>query len=355
MSANKKIKLKYEYDYKKALQEKDKILGILDYPYLKYIVSERHIRRNFKRLIKVKPHVINHPYVIDYVKLQPHELKFEGMYVLIMTRFGEFEKVDEISDYFNEECRNKCLFFGSKGTTYEYYRKNLHLLIRHLHENLMKITVENIRKVMYINGKKDGFEECTIFRPKFLRYIIDHFNSKNILDMSMGWGDRLIAAMASNIDCYHGYDPNHCLHLNYKRMIEFFKPQLVNKNATFELHELPFEKAKLKDNFYDLMFTSPPYFDIEIYDSNSPTQSTHKQNEKSWYDNYLKVWIEIIYKALKIGGILSFNINQFQHHNYLTWLINDMRQDNRWKFLGTIGYSGKSIRNVQPIFFWKKI
>lgn len=350
-----KIKLDYKYDYKKAIEEKDKILKILDYPYFKYFTSEEKIRENFNRLINIKPHVINHTYFIDNVKLLHHELKFEGMYVLILSRDNEFQQVDEISDYFNEECRNKCLFFGSKGTTYDYYRTQLHLIIKHLEEKKLEISIENIRDIIFNFGKRDGYGECSTFKPKYLRYIIDHFNAKNILDMSMGWGDRLIAAMASNINCYHGYDPNPCLHPNYKKMIEFFKQQYVNKNATFEHHELPFEKAKLQDNFYDLMFTSPPYFDIEIYDLNATTQSTHNSNETNWYNNYLKVWIELIYKSLKNNGVMAFNINQFKHHNFLNWLINDLRNDNRLKFLGTIGYTGKIIKNVQPIFLWKKI
>ena len=352
---NKKYKLKYKYDYQLALKERNKILEQIDYPYFKYYVSEDKLKRNFKRLKKVKPHTINRPYFIDYIKLQPDELKFEGMYVLILSRFDEFQKVDEISDYFNESCRNQCVFFGSKGSIYDYYRKNLHLIIRHLSENLMEINVKNMREMIFMYGKQDGYGECSTFRPKFLRYIIDHFGSRNVLDMSAGWGDRLIAAMASNIDVYHGFDPNPCLHPNYQKMIDFFKPQYVNKNAEFKMFELPFEKAILQNDFYDLMFTSPPYFDIEIYDSNASSQSTHNQNEKSWYDNYLKIWINLIYKALKKGGIMSFNINQFEHHNFVTWLISDLKKDNRFKFLGTIGYSGKNIRNVQPIFFWKKI
>jgi hypothetical protein len=354
MSTINKIILEYKNDYKKALTEKDKILEILDYPYFKYFTSEERIRENFNRLINIKPHVINHSYFIDNVRLQPHELKFEGMYVLIMSRDNEFWEVDEISDYFNEECRTKCLFFGSKGTTRDYYRNHLDLIIKHLEEKNLEINIQNIRDIIFNFGKRYGFGECSTFKPKYLRFIIDHFNAKNILDMSMGWGDRLIAAMASNIDCYHGYDPNPCLHPNYKKIIDFFKPQLVNKNAKFEHYELPFEKAQLQDNFYDLMFTSPPYFDIEIYDSNSETQSTHNKNETNWYNNYLKVWINLIYKALKINGIMAFNINQFKHHHFVNWLINDLRKDNRWKFLGTVGYINKVIKNVQPIFIWKK-
>lgn len=355
MNANKNLILDYKYDYKKALNEKDKILNTIDYPYFKYYISENRIRENFNRLINIKPHVINHPYFIDNVKLQSHELKFGNMYVLIMSRNNEFQEVDEISDFFNEECRNKCLFFGSKGTTYDYYRNHLDLIIKHLEEKHLEINMENMRNIIFNFGRRDGFGECSTFKPKFLRYIIDHFNAKNILDMSMGWGDRLIASMASNINCYHGYDPNPCLHPNYKKMIEFFKPQLVNPKIEIKTHQLPFEKAQLPDNFYDLMFTSPPYFDIEIYDSNSETQSTHNNNESEWYNNYLKVWVKLIYNALKIGGIMAFNINQFRHHHFVQWLVDDMRKDVKWKFLGTIGNTGQKIKNVQPIFLWKKL
>lgn len=350
-----KYKLKYKYDYDRAIKEKDKILNMIDYPYFKYYVSENKIIRNFKRLKKTKPHIINKPYYVNNIKLFPDELKFEGMYTLIISRHDEFQKIDEISDYFNESCRNQCVFFGSNGSTYDYYRNNLNLIIQHLKENLMEINIKNMREIIFRHGKKDGYGECSTFKPKYLRFIIDHFGARNILDMSAGWGDRLIASMASNIDIYHGFDPNPCLHPNYKKIIEFFKPYSVNKNASYELYELPFEKARLTDNFYDLMFTSPPYFDIEIYDTNAESQSTHNQNEKSWYNNYLKVWINIIYKSLKNGGIMSFNINQFKHHNFVSWLISDLRNDNRFKFVGTIGYSDINIKNVQPIFFWKKI
>jgi 16S rRNA G966 N2-methylase RsmD len=216
--------------------------------------------------------------------------------------------------------------------------------------NNIELTPHNIRETIY-----NHTIECSNHNPGIIKWFINHFKSKRILDMSSGWGDRLLGAMSCNIDLYYGVDPNSCLHPNYKKMIEFFKPQLVNLKVQIEIYELPFEKAKLQDNFYDLMFTSPPYFDIEIYDSNSETQSTHNKNESEWYNNYLKVWINLIYKALKNGGIMAFNINQFRHHNFVQWLINDLRKDNKWKFLGTIGYTGKVIKNVQPIFLWKKL
>ena len=124
-------------------------------------------------------------------------------------------------------------------------------------------------------------------------FFIEFFKARRILDLSSGWGDRLIGAMASDIDCYHGFDPNPCLHPNYKKMIKTFKKYKVNKDAEYKIKKQPFEKAKLKPNFYDLMMTSPPYFTMEIYDSNpttSKTQSVSSVNsEKEWFDNFLLI------------------------------------------------------------------
>ena len=52
---------------------------------------------------------------------------------------------------------------------------------------------------------------------------------------------------------------------------------------------------------------------------------------------------------------MIFNINQFQHHHFVTWLVTDLKSDKRFKFIGTIGYTGTVVKNVQPIFIWKKM
>ena len=210
-----------------------------------------------------------------------------------------------------------------------------------------------------------GFKECSTFKPKLEKFFIEFFGAKKILDISSGWGDRLIGAMASDIDCYHGFDPNPCLHKNYNMIIETFKEFQVNKKASFIIKKLPFEEAKLKNNFYDLVMTSPPYFNMEIYDSNPETSkkqsiSISKSNsnsnieqEKYWYNNYLLIWMHKCHKALKNGGIIAININQHKNQNYVYWLLRDMKQI--FSFLGTISHSKINKKNPQPTFIWKKI
>ena len=78
------------------------------------------------------------------------------------------------------------------------------------------ITPKAMRDQMYRNVK-----ECTSFRPLNLTYILQLYNAKSVLDFSSGWGDRLLACLATNTR-YIGVDPNELLHPKYKEMIEFF-------------------------------------------------------------------------------------------------------------------------------------
>lgn len=349
------IDLEYKYNYDLAIKEKDLILQKLDYPFLKYFVTEDKIRDNFQKLINIKPRIVFEKFYINHVKLSDNDLLFEGTPLLIITTVEDYENLDMLSDYFNEHCRIHCRFFGSVGSIYDFYTKHLDKIIQFLKDENLEISIKNIREMIWKYGKKNGHGECSTFKPKFIKFFIDHYRARKILDISSGWGDRLIGALASDIDCYHGFDPNSCLHSGYNKIINFFKNVAVNPSAEFIIKELEFEKAELKDSFYDLVMTSPPYFDIEIYDRNNPKQSTHNRSERQWYDQYLKKWIDICLKALRIGGILALNINQFKHHNYVTWLISDMKKKSDWKFLGTIGYCNENRKNVQPIFVFKKI
>jgi hypothetical protein len=109
------------------------------------------------------------------------------------------------------------------------------------------------------------------------------------------------------------------------------------------------------------MMTSPPYFNMEIYDNDPSTSKTQSisniHSEKEWFDKFLLVWIDKIYSALKKDGILALYINQFKNQNYVYWLLNDMNKNKYkyWKYLGIISHSAISKKNPQPTFIWTKI
>jgi hypothetical protein len=351
----------YEYDYNKVKNDKTIIIKKIEYPYLKYFTTVNHIINNFNNLKKFNCKIVNENY--SFTTLNINDIKFKNpknnkiQPFLIIDEPIEYTSIEVISDYFNEECRVRCKFASAPGTQLDFFKNNFDKVINYMQTKNLKITLENMRETIW----HIGFKECSTFKPKLEKFFIEFFNARKILDLSSGWGDRLIGAMASDIDCYHGFDPNPCLHPNYKNIIKTFKNYQVNKNAVYVIKKQPFENATLKPNYYDLMMTSPPYFTMEIYDNEPTTSKTQSisniHSEKEWFDEFLMVWIDKIYIALRKDGIMALNINQFKNQNYVYWLLNEMNKNKYkyWNYLGIISHSSISKKNPQPTFIWKKI
>ncbi|MFN9905044.1 MAG: hypothetical protein ACK56F_02820, partial [bacterium] len=115
------------------------------------------------------------------------------------------------------------------------------------------------------------------FKPVIAKAFYDKFQSKNVMDFSAGWGDRLAGFFAGETTKFYlGIDPNSNNHSNYQKQIEFYK-----KHTTFfeEDKDAKMLEAAAEDvdyseyeNFFDTIFTSPPYFNTERY-SFDDTQS----------------------------------------------------------------------------------
>jgi len=349
----------YDYYYNKIKNDKAKIIKKIEYPYLKYFTTEQHIINNFNNLKKFTCKIVNENY--KFTTLNINDIKFKNpknnkdLPFLIIDEPSEYNSIEVISDYFNEVCRVRCKFASAPGTQLDFFKNNFDKVIDYMQSKNLKITLENMRETIW----HIGYKECSTFKPKLEKFFIEFFNARKILDLSSGWGDRLIGAMASDIDCYHGFDPNPCLHPNYKNIIKTFKDYQFNKNAVYVIKKQPFENATLKADYYDLMMTSPPYFTMEIYDndpSSSQSQSiSNIHSEREWFDKFLLIWIDKIYLALRKGGIMALNINQFKNQNYVYWLLNDINKNKNWKYLGIISHSAVSKKNPQPTFIWIKI
>jgi 16S rRNA G966 N2-methylase RsmD len=100
--------------------------------------------------------------------------------------------------------------------------------------------------------------------------IYNRFKPTSILDFTMGWGGRLVGACAMDIPSYIGIDLNKNLIKPYEEMVKTLKElgtkteiKLIFKDA------LKVDYSKLN---YDCVFTSPPYYNIELY---TGTKASH--------------------------------------------------------------------------------
>jgi hypothetical protein len=155
---------------------------------------------------------------------------------------------------------------------------------------------------------------CAQFKPNVAKVLYDKLGSKNILDFSAGWGDRLAGFYASETSEYYvGIDPRKENHPIYNEQSEFydthrsmFEPKKKVEFICSPAEEVDF--TKYKDTF-DTVFTSPPYFNVERY-SYDDTQSWVKYKEiNEWNEQFLQRTLKNLWCSVKSGGYLLVNIS----------------------------------------------
>ena len=143
----------------------------------------------------------------------------------------------------------------------------------------------------------------------------------NIYDYSCGWGNRMLACLISGYN-YYGTDPNTELHKCLIDCSEFLKNQagIVNnydiRCTGSEIFHSDWE------NKMDMCFSSPPYFNLEIY-TNEKTQSYNEfNNYGDWIKKYMVKTILNCNKYLKSGGLFIMNIKDTNGYNMYTDILN---------------------------------
>lgn len=164
-----------------------------------------------------------------------------------------------------------------------------------------------IEKAVYETGLIDTdyhsvMPECNTFNPIIMIAIYRAlFNtlSVSILDPSAGWGDRLIAAIIVGASSYTGYDPNTSLHPCYKKIVADISPE-------FKAKTIPTKWKLDKENEYEFVFTSPPFFTYEIYNGSENDVAT---SYDEWIANLYDPYLRDMYAATKPNGYICVYID----------------------------------------------
>jgi len=331
------------------------------YPYKRYYMTLKEIRERFNRLIDYEPHIIklDHHNVFNLNKMEQNLLKYNGEYICFKVFKENYDKYDNISDYFTEKVRVRCRR-KDNISSYDFWQKNYKKIIK---MTKYPICAASLRETIY-----NLHYECNTFKPSlmvgFIKYFmklipfnVNNSNSENnikkmhILDISAGWGDRLIAACALNMH-YTGCDPNAELLEGYNEIIETFLNKTDKEQTKITLKMEGFETAKLEDT-YNFVFSSPPYFNLEIYSDNEK-QSIYNKNLNQWYDSFL---ITSLKKAAKhLNGFMIININNIKGEN--DFVEKMVLEDIGAKYEGCITQMSEPTDNInksaQPFFIWSK-
>ncbi len=339
-----------QYGFNQTIDKITHMLNDYDFPYKQFFIPENTIRENFNKLSKYKYKIVETPYQVYSITFLDKFL-FNGKSLLLEKSPSDYLDYNILSDFFQENCRIKCKRYDSKESPSDYWIEYKSKVVTRAIKDYGKINVYSLRESLYqLAG------ECTSFRPTIIVSLIQMFNAKRILDFSSGWGDRLIGAMAANVEYYCGVDPNTCLHPNYEAMIEFFGKD----KKKFNMIQSPFETAKIPNKKYDLICTSPPYFTLETY-TEECTQSISScdENVDKWLNDFLFFSIKKAWKYLIPGGHMVIIINDMKNIKFVEEMIKyvkDRIKDSEYE--GVISYGekvdGNKYKSSQPMWIWKK-
>jgi hypothetical protein len=181
-------------------------------------------------------------------------------------------------------------------------------MIKHLNMLVVRYKKKNLNEYDEIGLLKAQYSVFQLyygtinqFRPMIAKYVYSTLKPKvAILDFSAGWGGRLLAAMSMGIP-YIGIDANTKLEKSYEKMIETYEP--TAKKSDIRLIFKPSEQVDFSKFKYDLVFTSPPYFMIEEYETMPAYKS--KQN---FLDTFFIPVAMSAWNNLLPGGNMALNM-----------------------------------------------
>ena len=175
-------------------------------------------------------------------------------------------------------------------------------------QKLWDETVKRNRRKKAINSSAtDMFEVYRInrgaivfFKASTAKYIYNRFNATSVLDPTAGWGGRLLGASSLGIR-YAGFDTNINLKDGYDRMI---KDLNINEDQCMMFYQncLDFDYSTICP--YDLVLTSPPYINMELYEGMKPFETDHK-----YYTEFLIPMMIKAFAHLAVGGHMCINIS----------------------------------------------
>lgn len=136
------------------------------------------------------------------------------------------------------------------------------------------------------------------------KLIAEYGNKGRILDPCAGWGGRMIGALLNDVEEYVGIDPSPDSNRGNNILLDHIGKY---QDTKVTLIQKPYEEVTEDLGLFDMAITSPPYFDVEIYEGDKTSTTKFPEYDK-WVEGFLKPLIENTMNRLKPEGCFLLNV-----------------------------------------------
>lgn len=301
----------------------------------------------------------------DKLFLPPQYISSNGSieyYSIISDHYPDYNQYNGITDYFTESDRITAKkIYATDSTSECWNNKNcVTKIVTYLLDKYPGYGPRDLRDAVFSVSRDPGLFKLMWIRGTLLELFpslqsplqsVSDLNVKpRILDISSGWGDRLIAAILHDCD-YLGFDPNQELATKYDLIIKTLNGDPNRHRVLIQ----PFEEADLtQEGEFDICLSSPPFFNVEIF-SQEPNQSIIKFPDfNDWMVGFLLKSLKIAWNALKINGYLAIHMGDTKYHKINEPMLLFIEQYlPRSSYHGTIGLGGDG--RTAPLWIWQKM
>lgn len=149
---------------------------------------------------------------------------------------------------------------------------------------------------------------CVFFKASTAKFIYQKYKCSHVLDFTAGWGGRMLGAWALGI-AYTEIDTNESLKPAYKDMLQ----DLENPSNICMIWDscLNVDLSKID---YDFVLTSPPYYNLELYEHMKPFAS-----KQAFYGSFLINMINRCRQNIKRNGKVAINISPSMYKELLSY------------------------------------
>lgn len=198
--------------------------------------------------------------------------------------------------------------------------------------------LSEIKRGIYFNY---ALPKATMFRPQMAKLVVSSLNAKRVLDPCAGWGGRMLGTVAAGAE-YVGFETNIETYnglINLSRFLNIENKVKIINDSSLEMEKYDIGK-------FDLILTSPPYFDLEIYSYEYAHSIKQYDKYKQWVDRFLEPLINISLLHLKEDGWSCWNVHNIGNMKMIDDIKNIHRDYSSHKIFSIISSKRPTTKSV---------